>query len=256
MTAISRFLTVALMVMAPAAAASENARQNSDSGYLYFRESGSGTTLTTRGPGGLTPSLLDNKQSARSVVAPLNSSAKAKAKTTERTFLFTPSGKVNDRKALSVGVTTRSLNIVDKDLAKAASTANAVNAIDVSGYNVGLAVGYKGFSVEAGYSRVEDTRPLSSNAEGVDVGLSYRGKDWKTTLQVAGEKYDTDKPSAALTGVDKSYSVELGGAYLLTPRLSLTGGVKYQVLTPGSELRSRDGDQASGSVYVGTNFKF
>lgn len=250
MTGFSRLLTIALMVTAPAAAASENARQNSDSGYLYFRESGSGTTLTARGPGGLTPSLLDNKQSARSVVAPLGNGGKAKAKTAERTFLFTPSGKVNDRKSLSVGVTTRSLNIVDKDIEK------AVSAIDVSGYNVGVAVGYKGFSVEAGYSRVEDTRPLSSNAEGVDVGLSYRGKDWKTTLQVAGEKYNNDKPSAALTGVDKSYSVELGGAYLLTPRLSLTGGVKYQVLTPGSEPRNREGDQASGSVYVGTHLKF
>lgn len=247
MTAFSRLLTVALMVAAPAASASENTRQNSDSGYLYFRENGTGTTLNARGPGAMTPSLLDTKQSARSVVAPLRSGSKAK--TAERTFLFTPSGKVNDRKALSVGVTTRSLNIVDKDLEK------AVSSIDVSGYNVGVAVGYKGFSIEAGYSHLEDSRPLSSNAEGVDVGLSYRGKDWKTTLQVAGEKYDSDKPSSAL-GVDKSYSVELGGAYLLTPRLSLTGGVKYQVASPREELRSRDGDQASGSVYVGTHLKF
>lgn len=248
MTAFARLLTVALMVAAPAAVASESARPNADtgSGYLYFRE-GSGTTLSARGPGGLTPSLLETKQSARSVVAPLRS--KGKAKTAERTFLFTPSGKANDRKALSVGVTTRSLNIVDKDLEK------AISAIDVSGYNVGVAVGYKGFSVEAGYSRLEDARPLSTNGEGVDVGLSYRGKDWKTTLQVAGEKYDNDQPSAAL-GMDKSYSVELGGAYLLTPRLSLTGGVKYQVVSPREELRSRDGDQASGSVYVGTNLKF
>lgn len=251
MTTISRLLTVALMMAAPAAAASEPARQNADSnsGYLYFRESGNGTTLNARGPGAMTPALLDNKQSARSVVAPLRSASKAKTKTAERTFLFTPSGKVNDRKALSVGITTRSLNIVDKDIEK------AVSSIDVSGYNVGVAVGYKGFSVEAGYSRLEDTRPLSSNAEGVDVGLSYRGKDWKTTLQVAGEKYDNDTPSTAL-GLDKSYSVELGGAYLLTPRLSLTGGVKYQVLTPGSDMRSREGDQASGSVYVGTHLKF
>ena len=250
MTVISRLLTVALMVAAPAAVASESARQNGDSGYLYFRESSSGTTLSARNLNGLTPALLDNKQSARSVVAPQRAGGKAKAKTSERTFLFTPSGKVNDRKALSVGVTTRSLNIVDKDLEK------AINAIDVSGYNVGVVVGYKGFSVEAGYSRVDDTRPLSANAEGVDVGLSYRGKDWKTTLQVAGEKYDSaDKPSAVL-GADKSYSVELGGAYVLTPRLSLTGGVKYQVVSPREEMRSREGDQSSGSVYVGTNFKF
>lgn len=248
MTALTRLLTAALIVAAPAAAASESARHNSDSGYLYFRESGNGTTLNVRGPGGLTPSLLDTKQSARSVVAPLASGGKAKAKSAERTFLFTPSGKVNDRKALSVGVTTRALNIVDKDLDKTAST------IDVSGYNVGLSVAYRGFSVEAGYTRLDDMR-LHNDSEGVDLGLSYRGKNWKTTLQVAGEHYGSEKAGSAL-GMDKSYSVELGGAYLLTPRLSLTGGVKYQVISPREELRIGEGDQASGSVYVGTNLKF
>lgn len=254
MTAFARLLTVALIVAAPAAAASESARQNANSssgnsGYLYFRDSGSATTLNPRGTSGLAPSLVDTKQVARSVVAPLRSSSKAK--TSERTFLFTPSGKANDRKALTVGVTSRTLNIRENEADK-----SAVNAVDVSGYNVGLSVGYRGFSVEAGYSRVEDTR-LSGNgsAEGVDVGLSYRGKDWKTTLQVAGEQYGDDK-SAAPLGLDKSYSVELGGAYLLTPRLSLTGGVRYQVVSPREELRNLSNDQASGTVYVGTNLKF
>ena len=135
MTAFARLLTVALMVAAPAAVASESARQNADtgSGYLYFRDNGTGTTLNARGTTGLTPSLLDTKQSARSVVAPLRSSGKAK--TSERTFLFTPSGKVNDRKALTVGVTSRTLNIRENEADKTA------NAVDVSGYNVGLWVG-------------------------------------------------------------------------------------------------------------------
>ncbi|MCH8684120.1 porin [Pedomonas mirosovicensis] len=190
--------------------------------------------------------MLETKQSARSVVAPLRPNGKAKA--SERTFLFTPSGKVNDRKALSIGVTTRTLNLADRDADK-----TAANSVDVSGYNVGLSVGYRGFSVEAGYSRLDDARLHGS--EGVDLGLSYRGKDWKTTLQVAGERYGDDKSVAPL-GLDKSYSVELGGAYLLTPRLSLTGGIKYQVVSPREELRARDTDQASGSVYVGTNLKF
>jgi len=259
MTAFARLLTVALMVAAPTAAASESARQNADSnssnsssgsgsGYLYFRDSGTGATLNPRGTTGLTPSLVDTKQAARSVVAPLRSSSKAK--TSERTFLFTPSGKANDRKALTVGVTSRTLNIRENEADKTA------NAVDVSGYNVGLSVGYRGFSVEAGYSRVDDVR-LSGNgsSEGVDVGLSYRGKDWKTTLQVAGEQYGDDKTAAPL-GLDKSYSVELGGAYLLTPRLSLTGGVRYQVVSPREELRNRSNEQSTGTVYVGTHLKF
>lgn len=252
MTAFARVLTLALAVAATSAAAAESARQDtarqnsdSDSGYLYFRDMGSVTTLDPKSPGALTPSLLETKQSARSVVAPLR--ANGKAKSAERTFLFTPSGKANDRKALSVGVTTRTLNITDQEAEKAAA------GIDVSGYNVGLSVAYRGFSVEAGYTRVEDAH--LNGSRGMDLGLSYRGKDWKTTLQVAGERYSDDKSATAL-GVDKSYSVELGGAYLLTPRLSLTGGIKYQVVSPREELRIGEGDQASGSVYVGTNLKF
>ena len=137
MTAFARVLTLALAVAATSAAAAESARQDtarqnadSDSGYLYFRDMGSVTTLDPKSPGALTPSLLETKQSARSVVAPLR--ANGKAKSAERTFLFTPSGKANDRKALSVGVTTRTLNITDQEAEKAAA------GIDVSGYNVGL----------------------------------------------------------------------------------------------------------------------
>lgn len=248
MQATARNVILALLVTtALPAAANESARQNgeSGSGYLYFRDMGSSSTLNPQGPGSFTPSLLEAKQSARSVVAPLRSNAKAKS--TERTFLFTPSGKANDRKALSVGVTSRTLSVADKPIDKAPSN------IDVSGYNLGLSLGYRGFSVEAGYTKLNDT--LLLNSEGVDVGVSYRGKSWKTSLQVAGERYG-DATSTTPLGLDKSYSVELGGAYLLTPRLSLTGGVKYQVSMPREELRSKDGDQASGAVYVGTNIKF
>ncbi|MEX6724523.1 porin [Parapedomonas caeni] len=211
--------------------------------YLYFRESDSSISLDPQGPGALKPALIDARQPARAVASPLRD---GRARSAERSFLFTPSGKV-DRKAFTVGVTSRA--------AVASAADKTAPTFDVAGYNVGMALGYQGFSVEAGYSRVDDIRRASASAEGVDVGLSYRGKDWKTTLQVAGERYgDADHPTTL--GIDKSYSVELGGSYLLTPRLSVNGGVKYQVTHPTAAMRAGESDQVGGTVYLGTNFKF
>lgn len=209
--------------------------------YLYFRESDSSISLDPQGPGALKPALIDSRQPARAAASPLRD---GRARSAERSFLFTPSGKV-DRKAFTVGVTSRTTVAADK----------TAPTFDVAGYNVGMALGYQGFSVEAGYSRVDDIRRANASAEGVDVGLSYRGKDWKTTLQVAGERYgDADHPTTL--GIDKSYSVELGGSYLLTPRLSVNGGVKYQVSHPTAAMRAGESDQTGGTVYLGTNFKF
>lgn len=214
----------------------------SSSNFLYFRDSGPSSTLNAQGLSSFTPALLDGKQAGRSSATALRPNA-TRSRASERTFLFTPSGRVGDRKAFAVGVTARS---VAADKASATET-------DVSGYNLGVSVGFRGFSVEAGYSRMEDQRLASG--EGVDVGLSYRGKDWKTSLQVAGEHYGAGRVAPALN-VDKSYSVELGGSYLLTPRLSVNGGVKYQVAYPRSELRTQHQDESNSSIYLGTAFKF
>jgi hypothetical protein len=166
-------------------------------------------------------------------------------------FTFTPSGKPERAKSLSLGMSTRVV-------ASAADTGRATGTSDVqvarpTAYNVDLSVGWRGFAVVGGYSRVENgfasAVPLGHH-ETVDLGLSYRGKGWKTSLTAAQEQ----GTALMLTPIAPRYSVELGGALSLSPRLSVTGGVRYKLApdTPSLFDPSRP-DQA---VYFGTSYAF
>ena len=187
--------------------------------------------------GSFTPSLVDPARSAA-----------IRSQSTERSFRFTPSGKTSDRKALTLGLTSR----VVAPVARTATASAAIDGLTASGYNLGVSVGYQGFSLSGGYSRL-DSGLIGPGREGIDLGLSYRGARWKASLQASGEL-----PAQHLTGdallLDKRYAVELGGAYALTPRLSLQGGMRYQLITP---LDSRLADERQDpSVYLGTSFRF
>lgn len=188
--------------------------------------------------GSFTPSLVDPARSAA-----------IRAQAVERSFRFTPSGKSSDRKALTLGLTSR---VVAPTASRTAVASAAIDGLTPSGYNLGVSVGYQGFSVSGGYSRLESGL-VGSSREGVDLGLSYRGNRWKASLQASGET-----PSHLSSGedllLDKRYAVELGGAYALTPRLSLQGGMRYQLITP-LDPRLTD-DREDPSVYLGTSFRF
>lgn len=167
----------------------------------------------------------------------------------ERAFSFTPSGQLGNRKALTLGVTSRVLTAA-ADTSKAAPPADAIAAAP-RGYGVDVAVGWRGFAVSGGYSRADSAMSLvPERREAFDVGLSYRFNGrWKTSLQLAAESGAI--PYAPL---DRAYSAELGAAYAVTPRLSLSGGVKYQILPAGPGLdEAANGDS---SVYFGTAFAF
>ncbi|MFC3714494.1 hypothetical protein ACFOMD_18145 [Sphingoaurantiacus capsulatus] len=184
--------------------------------------------------GSFTPSLVDPARSAA-----------IRSQTVERSFRFTPSGKSTDRKALTLGLTSRVMT---------PATRTAVASIDgltPTGYNLGVAVGYEGFSLSGGYSRQENGL-LGGEREGVDLGLSYRGSRWKASLQASGEL--PSHLAGDILPLDKRYAVELGGAYALTPRLSLQGGMRYQLITPLDPRLTNEREDPS--VYVGTSFRF
>jgi len=212
---------------------------------------GVGEHLRTGTLASFAPALIDDGKF--SFTAPGRSAASARVQTSERAFRFTPSGQPDNRRALSLGVTSRvTAPVVDTSRA-AAVPVEQMASTSPAAYNVDLAVGWRGFSASAGYSHADAygggvlPTSLAPKREGVDVGLSYRGKSWKTSLQIATE---SGSPTL-LTPLDRKYSVELGGAYLLTPKLSLTGGLRYKT-TPGTVEPLRD-DQ---SVYLGTAFSF
>lgn len=188
--------------------------------------------------GSFTPSLVDPARSAA-----------IRAQAVERSFRFTPSGK-SDRKALTLGLTSRVVAPVASSRTTVATA--AIDGLTPSGYNLGVSVGYQGFSLSGGYSRV-DGGLIGPAREGVDLGLSYRGSRWKASLQATGELPSHMNEADALL-LDKRYALELGGAYALTPRLSLQGGMRYQLITP-LDPRLTD-DREDPSVYLGTSFRF
>ncbi len=193
------------------------------------------------------PPLID--QAKFSFTAPGRPAASARLATVERAFRFTPSGQTDNRKALSIGVSSRLVAATPEAIRATAETAASLP----TAYNVDLAVGWKGFAINTGYSRLDGGTtslvPLGRK-EAVDVGLSYRGKNWRTSLQATAEQGST----LLLSPLERRYSVELGGAYAVGPRLSVTGGVRYKLAPEAPTLL--DPDRADQAVYFGTNFAF
>ncbi len=235
---------VAILATAlPCAAATQSASQRPTKSRVTV-ESGErlrGSTVTP-----FAPPLLDTAHFA--FTAPGRASS-ARFDTVERAFRFTPSGQVNNRKALSLGVTSRVVAAAPDASRAAVGDASTASP---SAYNVGLAVAWRGFAVTGGYSRFDGgAAALGPNRrDAVDVGLAYRGKNWKTALQVAAE---SGSP-LLLTPLERRYSVDLGGAYAVAPRLSLSGGVRYKLAPVAPSIL--DADRADQSVYLGTAFSF
>ena len=174
--------------------------------------------------------------------------AASNSSTQERGFRFTPSGRTGDRKAFNVAMTTRVTRASEP-----VSARNPQDGLAARAVNVDMAVGYKGFAVSGGYTRA-DMGPLAQR-EGIDLGLSYRSKRWKTSLRVGSEH---DVPGAPdPLGLGDRYSVQLGGDYALTPRLSLSGGVRYQQLREGGQPSGTPSERAEdGAVFLGTALRF
>ena len=166
----------------------------------------------------------------------------------ERGFRFTPSGRTGDRKAFNVAMTTRTTRASEP-----VSARNPQDGLAPRAVNVDMAVGYKGFAVSGGFTRA-DLGPLARR-EGIDLGLSYRTKRWKTSLSVGSEHDVAGTPDPL--GLGDRYSVELGGAYALTPRLSLSGGVRYQQLREAGQQNGATGERTEdGAVFLGTALRF
>ncbi|MFZ4688055.1 MAG: hypothetical protein ACOYLS_02345 [Polymorphobacter sp.] len=194
------------------------------------------------------PQLTDSAKF--SFTASGNSAANARLQSVERAFRFTPSGQSDNRKALSLGVSTRVIAAA-ADRSRAAAPVETLAAAPTA-YNVDLSVGWKGFAVNTGFGRVEPgpTALLGGRRESFDVGVSYRGKNWKTSLQGISETGSL----LAFAPLERRYSVELGGAYSIAPRISVNGGVRYKLAPLAPSLL--DTDRADQAVYLGTNVAF
>lgn len=179
------------------------------------------------------------------------SAASARSATVERAFRFTPSGQSDNRKALSIGVATRVVALAaDRSRASAPADAFVVPA----SYGVDVGLSWKGFGVNTGFRHIERTpfTPVLGGplADSVNVGVSYGGRNWRTKLEGTAEH----NKALSFAPQQRRYSVELGGAYAVAPRLSVTGGVRYRLAPDKPSLLDPNADDSA--VYLGTNIAF
>jgi hypothetical protein len=165
-------------------------------------------------------------------------------------FRFTPSGQADSRRALSLGLAARvATPMVDRS--KAAPPVDQF--VVPRGYGVNVSLGWRGFAVDTGYSHAEPTLIVPAAGQmtdAVNLGLSYGGTKWRTRLEGTAEQTQP----LAFAPLSRRYSLELGGAYRLAPRFSVTGGVRYRIAPePPSLLVPNKDDQA---VYFGTRIAF
>lgn len=166
---------------------------------------------------------------------------------------FTPSSVSTDRsKAIKVAVRARAATVAQavKGVAEASST--PVTAITPTGYNLGVAVGWKRFALSGDVAKVQGG-PIPGGREAAEIGVSYSLKKFTGRLEVGAER--SDPTQVRIVPLESSYSLGVGGSYRIARNLDVTGGVRYKV--ERDRLQSlADERRDSQALYVGTAFRF
>lgn len=227
MARLATMIATALFIASGVSAGAMAADRAGNDGFLYFRNLPDEAAPK--------PATRVRKPAVR------KAAVQAKSKAVEHSYSFTPSSAFSDQKGVSFGIVTRS------------APETGISYSDPNGYGIGAGVGYRGFVLDAQYGRDQD-RPLSLT-DGLNLGVSYKSENWRTTVRVAEENTSGRGTSAILD--ERKYSVDVGGAYHLTPSVSLSGGVKYSLSYQSDRARAaRDAEQTNSSVYLGTAINF
>jgi hypothetical protein len=169
-------------------------------------------------------------------------------------FKFTPAPAKGRPSQVRVAIRARVLSPTQSRLAEASMPTAAVSALTPTGYNLGLAVGWRRFAVSGDVAKVKSADPAIAGRESAVLGVSYSLNNRLSTRVAVGAERTTGNPVPALRRGD-NVSVDAGASFSLSRRIALTGGVRYNIehdrLAPLQDDR-RD----SQAVYVGTAFKF
>lgn len=168
-------------------------------------------------------------------------------------FKFTPAAAKGRPSQVRVAIRARADTPHSVVAQASLPAAAAVNALNPTSYNLGLAVGWKRLAVAGDVATVKSADPALGGRETAIVGVSYSLKRFTGRVAVGADKTD-GRPLAALRRGD-TYSVDVGGSYSLSRRVALTGGVRYNV--ERDRLSALQDDRRdSQAVYIGTAFKF
>lgn len=220
-------VSVAGLLLSPAVAAGGNSKRKAPAVSLSF------DSLSTFTPAGADPKLAASFGS------------KALSLTD---FKFTPAAAKSRPSQVRVAIRARP----DTARARGAEAPAQLTALTPASYNLGVAVGWRRFAVAGDVSKAEARVPALGERESAVVGVSYSLKRFTGRVAVGAEREDERIP--ALRDREK-YSVDVGGAYNVTQRIAVTGGVRYNIERDRSALVN-DNRRDDKAVYVGTAFKF
>ena len=166
-------------------------------------------------------------------------------------FKFTPAAAKSRPSQVRVAIRARPDAPLRTRVADAGGSASPLTALTPASYNLGVAVGWRRFAVAGDVAKTESRNPVIGNKESAVVGVSYSLKRFTGRVAVGAER---DDRLPALRDRE-NYSLDVGGAYNITRRLAVTGGVRYNVERDRNAIVN-DNRRDSQAVYVGTAFKF
>lgn len=170
-------------------------------------------------------------------------------------FKFTPAPAKGRPSQVRVAIRARTIAPeVQTRLASATVPTTAVNALSPTGYNLGVAVGWKRFAISGDVAKVEDANKALGGRESAIVGVSYSLTNRLTTRVAVGADRSDGHPLAALRKGD-NVSLDVGGSYDITHHIAVTGGVRYNI-ERDRMAALQDVRRDSQAVYIGTAFKF
>ncbi len=168
-------------------------------------------------------------------------------------FRFTPAAAKSRPSQLRVAIRARPDGRGRTRVAEAGVTsASPVTALTPASYNLGAAVGWRRFAVAGDVAKTESRDPAIGKREAAVVGVSYSLKRFTGRVAVGAER---EKDRAPALRDRENYSVDVGGAFNLTRRIAVTGGVRYNIERDRNVVVN-DNRRDSQAVYVGTAFKF
>jgi hypothetical protein len=169
-------------------------------------------------------------------------------------FRFTPAPAKGRPSQVRVAIRARVLEPAQARVAEASVPPSAVNALTPTGYNLGVAVGWRHFAVSGDIAKAKSADTAIGGRESAVLGVSYSLNSRISTRVAVGAERTTGNPVPALRHGD-NVSLDVGGSYSLTRRVALTGGVRYNI--ERDRLSTLQDDRRdSQAVYVGTAFKF
>jgi hypothetical protein len=169
-------------------------------------------------------------------------------------FKFTPAPAKGRPSQVRVAIRARVLAPVQTQLSDATVQTAAINSLTPTGYNLGLAVGWRRFAVSGDVAKVKSADPAIAGRESAVLGVSYSLNNKLSTRVAVGAERTTGNPLPALRHGD-NVSLDAGASYSLSRRIALTGGVRYNI--ERDRLSAvQDDRRDSQAVYVGTAFKF